>query len=61
MIYIENEGAFFRGPARTLPREVWSPKAKAWKAYTGETPKPMEWGNVITEAEFKAQAVEAEA
>lgn len=51
MIYIENEGALFRGVDRTMPKEVWSKRAGAWKPYSGETPKPYEWGHEITEAE----------
>lgn len=35
MQYIENEGALFRGPARTIPREVWSPKTGEWSEYKG--------------------------
>lgn len=53
MVLIENEGALFRGPARGLPKEVWSEKAQAWKPYEGETPKPIEWGNIINEEEAK--------
>ena len=35
MIYIENEGALFRGPARGVPQEVWSPSQGKFVAYTG--------------------------
>lgn len=46
MVYIENEGAIFRGIARAFPTEVWSYKDKVWKEYKSE-PKPIEWGNII--------------
>ena len=49
MIYIENEGALFRGPARAWPKEVWN--GKAFEAYTGAVPKDVDWGNIIDEAE----------
>jgi len=47
MIYVENEGALFRGPARAWPREVWS--GTKFEAYMGEVPKGIEWGNQIPE------------
>lgn len=49
MIYIENEGALFRGPARAWPREVWNDGQ--WEAYRGAVPKDIDWGNEIDEAE----------
>ncbi len=49
MIYIENEGALFRGPARAWPKEVWT--GSGFEPYSGSVPKPIEWGNVIDEAE----------
>lgn len=58
LAFIENEGALFRGPIRSMPEEVWSPKRKDWVPYTGQVPKPIEWGNLIDEAE--AQAIMAE-
>jgi hypothetical protein len=51
MVYIENEGALYRGPARGLPREVWSHAEKRFVPYTGTQEKPIEWGNVISEEE----------
>lgn len=52
MIYIENDGALFRGVSRGLPKEVWSRKAQAWKPNTFDEPfKPIGWGTVISEAE----------
>lgn len=48
MIYIENEGALFRGPARAWPKEVFV--NGAWKAYSGSVPKDIDWGDVIDEA-----------
>ena len=49
MIYIENEGALFRGPARAWPKEVWN--GKAFDAYTGAVPKDIDWGDEIDEAQ----------
>lgn len=49
LIFIENEGALFRGPARAWPKEVWT--GSQFAPYTGTVPKPIEWGNVITDAE----------
>lgn len=49
MIYIENEGALFRGPARAWPREVWA--NGRWEPYSGHVPKDIEWGDRIDEAE----------
>lgn len=52
MIYIENEGALFRGPARTVPQEVWNAAQGKFVPYAmAGQPKPIEWGNVIDEAE----------
>lgn len=53
MIYIENDGALFRGVDCTLPKEIWSKRERAWELYAGEVPKPYEWGHEITEAEAK--------
>jgi hypothetical protein len=39
MIYIENEGALFRGLSRSFPKEVWGHKTHTWRPYTGEVPK----------------------
>lgn len=49
MIYIENEGALFRGPARAWPKEVWN--GSAFEPYKGDMPKDIDWGNEIDEAE----------
>lgn len=51
MVYIENEGALFRGPARAWPEQVWN--GKAFVKYAGAVPKDIDWGNVIDEAEAK--------
>lgn len=51
---IENEGALFRGPSRGLPQEVWDAEAKAWKPYEGKVPKPIGWGEQVSEEEAKA-------
>lgn len=57
MIYIENDGALFRGPSRSLPKEVWFKTTGAWQAYKRATPTPIEWGTEITEDEAKAMMV----
>lgn len=59
MIYIENEGALFRGPARAWPKEVWV--GGEWKPYSGNVPKDVDWGNVIDDTEAKAIMGDAEA
>lgn len=48
MIYIENEGALFRGPARAWPKEVWN--GSEFVPYQGAVPKDIEWGDEIDEA-----------
>jgi hypothetical protein len=53
MIYIENEGALYRGPARGVPREIWNAKEKKFVPYKGAVPKPIEWGYEIDEAEAR--------
>lgn len=52
MVYIENEGALFRGPSRSWPKEVWN--GKEFAPYQGSVPKPIEWGDVISENEAKS-------
>ena len=49
MIFIENEGAIFRGPARAWPKEVWD--GQRFVPYEGAVPKGVEWGDVVDEAE----------
>ena len=44
---IENEGALFRGPSRSLPKEVWNPGV-GWTAYLGaDRYRGVEWGTAI--------------
>lgn len=47
-VYIENEGALFRGPARGVPLEVWDSSVRAFVPYAlaGE-PKKVDWGYVV--------------
>lgn len=63
MIYIENEGALFRGPARAWPKEVWN--GSEFVPYKGAVPKDVDWGDEIDEAEAQkfmgAGAEESEA
>lgn len=48
---IENEGAIFRGPSRSFPKQVWDRRKQEWSAYNRSVPKPMEWGWEVSEAE----------
>ena len=50
-VYIENEGALFRGFGRSHPTEVYSHREGGWRPYKGSRPKPIEWGYEISEAE----------
>ncbi|ATI15651.1 hypothetical protein [Bordetella phage vB_BbrM_PHB04] len=54
MVYIENEGALFRGPARGVPQEVWSEGQGKFVPYKGSKDKPIDWGSVISEEEARA-------
>lgn len=54
MLYIENEGALFRGPARGVPQEVWNESQGKFVPYKGGQDKPVDWGNVISEEEARA-------
>ena len=54
MLYIEHEGALFRGFARAWPQEVWVPGLKRFEPYKGEIPKPIHWGDVISDADAEA-------
>jgi hypothetical protein len=40
MIYIENEGALFRGPSRSFPKEVWGHKTHTWHPILAPFPSP---------------------
>ena len=52
MVYIENDGALFRGVSRAWPAEVWN--GSEFVPYDGSVPKPVDWGDVISDAEAKA-------
>jgi hypothetical protein len=51
--FIENEGALFRGYSRGHPTEVWRRRERRWVPYAGSVPQPIEWGNIIDEAEAR--------
>ena len=52
LLYIENEGALFRGPARGVPLEVWSSQERKFTPYKlAGLPKAIDWGTVISEEE----------
>lgn len=60
LIYIEHDGALFRGFGRSHPQEVWSDSEQAWKPYTFEAQwKPIGWGTEISEEEFKRLVAES--
>lgn len=50
-VFIENEGALFKGHSLSWPDEVWSHKSKTWEPYKGRVPKEVDWGSVIHEDE----------
>lgn len=56
MLFIENEGALFRGPARSWPREVWL--GGEFRPYAGTVPKGIEWGSLIDEDQAKRMMAE---
>lgn len=54
-VLIEHEGALYRSYTREWPQEIWNPETQAWGPYAGKDdpePKPVDWGTVITPAEF---------
>lgn len=52
LLYIEHEGALFRGPARGVAVEVWNPLEKKFTPYKlAGQPKPVDWGEIISAAE----------
>ncbi|MGO8915403.1 MAG: hypothetical protein ACLQJR_05795 [Stellaceae bacterium] len=51
MIFIESEGALYRGASRCWPKERWSKRQRRFLPYTGAVPKPIEWGSEISRAE----------
>lgn len=60
MVYIEHEGALYRGHGRAHPTEVYH--KGGWKPYAGAgTHKPIDWGSVISEADAKALMQEIDA
>jgi hypothetical protein len=50
LLFIENEGALFRGPSRGWPTHVWSPNDRAFVAYEGNVPKTVDWGEIVDDA-----------
>jgi hypothetical protein len=59
IVYIEHDGALFRGFGRSHPQEVWSHREQKWKAYAFDAQwKPIEWGAEISEEEFKRRVAE---
>lgn len=52
MVFIENDGVLFRGPARGVPQEVWNAAERRFEPYRGAgQPRDVSWGSVIDEAE----------
>ncbi|MEK7661223.1 MAG: hypothetical protein AAB680_04200 [Pseudomonadota bacterium] len=59
MVYMENEGALFRGPRDYYMTEVFSTREQIWKPYTGIKSKPGYWGNVLSQEELEKEWPEA--
>jgi hypothetical protein len=62
-VYIENEGALFRGASQAWPSEIYqaSRGGGTWQPYTGRVPKPIEWGDIITQAAAEKMMAEEDA
>lgn len=54
MIYIENEGALFKGQSIPWPEQVWSARQGKFIPYQGDVPKRQGWGEEISEAEARS-------
>ena len=51
-VYVEHDGALFRGPTSKNPTYVWLERSGRWKPYVFEGSfKPVEWGNPLSEAQ----------
>lgn len=61
MRFIENsEGSLFRGVAEGWPTQVWHANRGEWAPYTyGPFPKPIGWGQFISDDDAKAGWPEA--
>jgi hypothetical protein len=58
LLFIENEGALFRGPARGVPLEVWNRVERKFVPYVlAGQPKPVDWGSLISEEEARSLMV----
>ncbi|WP_125468819.1 hypothetical protein [Methylomagnum ishizawai] len=54
MVFIENEGALFRGPSRSNPTEVYVGGGKGWIPYADAgKEKPISWGYIIDGPEVR--------
>ncbi|WP_238914236.1 hypothetical protein [Achromobacter insolitus] len=54
MIFIENDGALYRGPVRGLPKEVWSAFEGRFVPYAfSDQVRPVGWGHVIDEEQAR--------
>jgi hypothetical protein len=52
MVFIENDGALFRGPGRAVPLEVWAGPERGFVPYSFDGDcKSQEWGWIISEDE----------
>jgi len=59
--YILEGGVLYRGFSRSFPVERWSRRERRWVKYRGKTPKGIEWGDLIDEAEARQIMDEAPA
>ncbi len=51
-VFIESDGALFKGFSREWPCEVWDFEDRVWRPYVGSVPKGIEWGWVLSPEEF---------
>jgi len=53
-MYIEHDGAIYRGPARGVPLEVWRPTEGRFVPYPlAGQPRDISWGTELTEDEAR--------
>lgn len=50
LVYIEHEGMLYKGVSRAWPEQVYDYRDRNWHPYKGSTPKPVDWGETISEA-----------
>ena len=54
LLFIEHEGALYRGPHRGVPLQVWVPGEQQFVPYKlAGQPKEIDWGTLIPEEQAK--------